>query len=240
MIPNPVRLTKCPTGLWAGEVERDERLLERLRRTLAGRPGVVEKRMVGGRSFAFEGRMFCGVTSAGLMIRVGSDAVAAIIEKPHVSRMTMGGRPLSAFVVVAAEAVATDEALMSWIQRGFGTAAPGGAAMSAADSSPAERFARLVDQFAGTPGITVPEQTGKRGFGSSALRVGGSIFAMLTQGRLVVKLPRTRVTSLIENGSGEAFTAGKAAAMKEWLTVTTDEPAAWLELAREALDFVGR
>jgi hypothetical protein len=54
----------------------------------------------------------------------------------------------------------------------------------------------------------------------------------------VVKLPSARVAALIEDGTGEAFTAGKTAPMKQWLTLTTEDPAAWLALAGEALDFV--
>ncbi len=45
--------------------------LERVRRALASRPDIVEKRMVGGISFSYRDRMFCGVTTTGLMVRVG-------------------------------------------------------------------------------------------------------------------------------------------------------------------------
>lgn len=61
---------------------------------------------------------------------------------------------------------------------------------------------------------------------------------MLTRDQLVVKLPRARVGELIEAGTGGPYTAGKTAPMREWLTVTTDEPSVWLALAREALQFV--
>ena len=44
---------------------------ERVREALRGQRNVVEKRMVGGLSFNVDGRMCCGVTSAGLMVRVG-------------------------------------------------------------------------------------------------------------------------------------------------------------------------
>lgn len=60
---------------------------------------------------------------------------------------------------------------------------------------------------------------------------------MLTQGTLVVKLPRDRVDALIEGGLGESFGAGKSRPMKEWLTVAADEET-WLVLAQEALEFV--
>jgi hypothetical protein len=106
--------------------------------------------------------------------------------------------------------------------------------------SAAERFARLVDEFAGTPGVGLPGESDRRGFGSSALKVNGSIFAMVSGDRLVVKLPRARVDTLIARGIGGSFDAGKGRPMKEWLTVLSDDDETWLELAREARQFVGR
>ncbi|WAH98881.1 hypothetical protein [Arthrobacter sp. MMS18-M83] len=104
---------------------------------------------------------------------------------------------------------------------------------------PEERFSTLVDEFRASPGVSVPGEPGKHGFGSNALKVHGSIFAMISGGRLVVKLPHQRVETLIETGIGAPFDAGKGRAMREWLTVTSDEEESWLALAREALDFVG-
>ena len=102
-----------------------------------------------------------------------------------------------------------------------------------------ERFNALVGEFAGVPGVSTPDAS-RREFGSSALKVNGSIFAMLTGGRLVVKLPRGRVETLIASEIGEPFDAGKGRPMKEWLTVSTDDEQTWLALTREALDFVGK
>jgi hypothetical protein len=99
-----------------------------------------------------------------------------------------------------------------------------------------ERFAALVGQFAGRPGVSVPGES--RGFGSSALKVNGAIFAMLAGGRLMVKLPRDRFDSLIKTGTGEPFDAGKGRPMKEWLTVAADDEETWLGLTGEAMDFV--
>lgn len=100
-----------------------------------------------------------------------------------------------------------------------------------------ERFARLVDELAGERGVTRPDESRRPRFGSSALKVNGSIFAMLCRGQLVVKLPRDRVNALLSDGSGGTFSAGKGTPMKEWLTVLSDDEATWLALAHEALDF---
>ena len=106
------------------------------------------------------------------------------------------------------------------------------------DRSPAELFAALCDEFAGTPGVTVPG-SGRQGFGSSALKINNSIFAMLVGDRVVVKLPRTRVTELIESGVGEPFDAGKGKPMKEWVGLLGDEGTC-RQLVGEALSFVRR
>lgn len=75
-----------------------------------------------------------------------------------------------------------------------------------------------------------------RGFGSGALKVDGRIFAMLSQGRLVLRLPAPRVEELIATEHGGAFDAGKGRPMKEWVTIEA-VPARCLVLAEEALTF---
>ena len=98
-----------------------------------------------------------------------------------------------------------------------------------------ERFAALVAAFADREGVALPGEGSGRGFGSDALRIDGSIFAMLTRGRLVVKLPRVRVADEIAGGGGEAFDAGKGRPMKEWLVVADADDDGWRTFAEEAL-----
>lgn len=100
-----------------------------------------------------------------------------------------------------------------------------------------DAFADLVEHFNGTPGVTPPEAH-RRGFGSHALKVHGSIFAMFVRGHLVVKLPAARVRELIADGTGGVFDANKGTPMREWLTVLDGSPEVWRELAQEALTFV--
>jgi len=55
---------------------------------------------------------------------------------------------------------------------------------------------------------------------------------------LVVKLPRTRVDELIDEGVGRPFApAGKI--FKEWLSVPEPDRRRWRALLREGVDFVG-
>ncbi|HEU5266857.1 MAG TPA: hypothetical protein VFU35_09150 [Jatrophihabitans sp.] len=105
-----------------------------------------------------------------------------------------------------------------------------------------EQFAELVEHFAATPGVTGPGDEpagGRRRFGSDALKINGSIFAMISHGRLVVKLPAARVRELITAGIGLPFDAGKGRPMKEWVAVRGGDDSTWRDLAGEAARFVG-
>ena len=97
----------------------DRETADRVRRLLAARGDVVEKRMVGGISFAVHGRMCCGVTSSGLMVRVDPGQRSGVLAEPHVSPMELGRRPLTAFVVIAPAGYSSDAALGRWLRRGI-------------------------------------------------------------------------------------------------------------------------
>jgi TfoX/Sxy family transcriptional regulator of competence genes len=96
-----------------------------------------------------------------------------------------------------------------------------------------ELFEAVVDAVEHDPAVG----TGRM-FGSSGLKVGGKIFAMLVKGKLVVKLPKHRVEELIADGSGSAFDPGHGRVMKEWVAVDPSDAAQWLRLAEEARAFV--
>jgi len=106
---------------------------------------------------------------------------------------------------------------------------------SAGAVGPDERYEDLVDELVGAAGVTPPRGGG--GFGRSALRYQGKIFAMLVRGRLVVKLPAGRVDALAGAGDGVHFDANKGTPMREWLSLDPGSGQDWLALAREALDF---
>jgi len=105
----------------------------------------------------------------------------------------------------------------------------------AANDGSQHRFEDLVDRLVGTEGVTPPR--GGRGFGRSALRFRGKIFAMHVRGALVVKLPAERVEALVRAGEGVHFDANKGTPMREWLSLDPGSGQDWLALACEALDF---
>lgn len=72
---------------------------------------------------------------------------------------------------------------------------------------------------------------------SYGLKVNGKIFAMFGRGEFVTKLPKERVDQLVSDGKGRRFDPGHGRLMKEWVVVGAGK-ANWVELAKEAYDFV--
>jgi hypothetical protein len=103
--------------------------------------------------------------------------------------------------------------------------------------NPSALFESLCDEYASVSGVSVP--TGGSGFGSNAIKINKSIFAMLVDDRIVVKLPAARVAQLISAADGVPFDAGKGKPMKEWVGLTMDDQAS-RELVAEAMTFVGQ
>jgi TfoX/Sxy family transcriptional regulator of competence genes len=100
-------------------VNYDPETVQRVRRLLADRGDVTEKKMVGGLSFLVNGNMCCGVTGQDLMVRVGPDGREQALREPHVRPMRFGGRVLSGFICVEPAGFAAGEALARWVQRGL-------------------------------------------------------------------------------------------------------------------------
>lgn len=103
---------------------------------------------------------------------------------------------------------------------------------------PGALFARLVARFRDDPSVTLPSEGGGKKFGAGGLKVDGKIFAMLSRGELVVKLPKERVDALVASGQGKPFDPGHGRVMKEWVTIAPDQGRRWAKLAQEARQFV--
>jgi TfoX/Sxy family transcriptional regulator of competence genes len=238
----------------------DEKTAERIRSVLAGRADVVEKRMFGGLCFMVNGQMCCGLTKTDFMVRVGKDAYDDALAQPHARPMDFTGRPLASMVYVAPEAIRSATALAKWVGRGVSFVSslpPKAARRSTAKTMPEPkgatppvrapardpRVGRLLRTLRSdrklAPIIDAFEKTkpGARKFGSNGLKVDGRLFALFTQGTLVVKLPKDRVAALVASGVGKPFDPGHGRLMKGWLTVTSTK-AAWIDLAKEAHGFV--
>ena len=95
----------------------DEELADRIRDVLAGRERVEERKMFGGIAFMVGGHMTVGVVKDELMARVGADGENEALAQPHARTMDFTGRPMTGFVFVSAERVATEEAVRPWVER---------------------------------------------------------------------------------------------------------------------------
>lgn len=107
------------------------------------------------------------------------------------------------------------------------------------------RVAQVIEAFLADPHLAPvavdfeerKDAGGGRKFGSNGLKVNGKLFALFTQGTLVVKLPKARVSALVDEKVGRPFDPGHGRLMKEWLSIVSPK-ASWIALAREAHDFV--
>ena len=86
----------------------------RIRKILAGRRGVTEKRMFGGVCFLFRGSMLCASSKRGFMFRVGKARHARALARRGASPVVMRGRELEGFVRVDPGACDA-RALRGWI-----------------------------------------------------------------------------------------------------------------------------
>ena len=96
----------------------NEELADRIRISLDGQEGVVERKMFGGVAFTIHGNMCCGVVNDNLMVRGGPDRLQPSLALPHARPMDFTGRPMKGFVYVGPEGLSDDGALSGWVERG--------------------------------------------------------------------------------------------------------------------------
>ncbi len=95
----------------------DERLAARVRKALARRRMVTEKKMFGSIAFLWRGHMCCGVLNDDLVLRVGPDRYEEALAQPHARPMDFTGRAFKGFVYVGPGGCRTGKALAKWLAR---------------------------------------------------------------------------------------------------------------------------
>ena len=95
----------------------DEALAGRIRRRLARRKNVEERRMFGGIGFLLNGNVLVGVWKDSLIVRLGPDEGDEALKEPHVKEFDITGRAMKGWVLVESEGVEDDEQLTDWIER---------------------------------------------------------------------------------------------------------------------------
>lgn len=101
----------------------DEGLAQRVRECIAERADVTEKKMFGGLCFLVGGNMAAGIVGEELMLRVGPEAYAECLARPHAREMDFTGRALKGMVYVGVDGLSEDAELASWVARGVDYAA---------------------------------------------------------------------------------------------------------------------
>ena len=102
----------------------DEPTAERVRRLLAGRRDVAEKKLMGGLCFMAAGSMCCSVSGkGGLLVRVIPETLEAMLREAHARPADIGGRRMTGFIRVAPDGYRTETSLKKWIERGLAAAA---------------------------------------------------------------------------------------------------------------------
>jgi TfoX/Sxy family transcriptional regulator of competence genes len=96
----------------------DETLAQRVRALLVEQEALRERKMFGGLAFMLRGNMCCGIVGDELMVRVGPEQYGVALAQPHVRMIDFTGRPMTGMVMVAAEALSSDEYLAAWVAQG--------------------------------------------------------------------------------------------------------------------------
>lgn len=98
----------------------DEKLADRVRRLLADKKGLSERKMFGGLAFMLRGKMCCGVLNDDLVARIGTGGYEKALKERHVRPMDFTGRAMRGYVYVGRNGTKTDRALKKWLDRSSG------------------------------------------------------------------------------------------------------------------------
>src|SRR5712691_3796345 len=95
----------------------NESLAARIRKALARKKGIEEKKMFGGIGFLLNGNMLVGVWKDSLIVRLGDEQGEEALLEPHVKPFDITGKAMKGWAMVTPEGVEDDEQLKEWIQR---------------------------------------------------------------------------------------------------------------------------
>lgn len=95
----------------------NEAVAARVRRVLARRKGITEKKMFGGLSFLLNGNMCCGVIDKNVVLRLGKDGAEKALDERHTREMDFTGTPMASMVYLRPAGYESDEALKGWVKR---------------------------------------------------------------------------------------------------------------------------
>ncbi len=95
----------------------NEDVAARLRKTLARRKGISERKMFGGLTFLMNGNMCCGVIDKNVVLRLVNEGAGKARDERHPREMDFPGTPLASMVYLRPAGYKTDEDLRGWVKR---------------------------------------------------------------------------------------------------------------------------
>ena len=98
----------------------DEELAQRIRLKLEPYSNdILEKRMFGGLSFLYKGKMSVGILKSELCVRYLEDKYPDLLNEPNVRPMDFTGKPMKEMAYISQDSFQNDEDLMKWIDMGI-------------------------------------------------------------------------------------------------------------------------
>ena len=70
-----------------------------------------------------------------------------------------------------------------------------------------------------------------------SLKVKRKMFVLRNKENITVKLPKERVTELLNSKEGLPYDPGNGKIMKEWVTIPLKDSDKWIDYAKEAMKF---
>lgn len=97
----------------------DQHLADRIHALIGDEPDVTERSMFGGLAFLVGGNMAVAANSEGtLMVRTGADRADDLLDEPGTSIVVMRNRPMTGWLDVDTDHLATLNQLRRWVDVG--------------------------------------------------------------------------------------------------------------------------
>ena len=96
----------------------EERLLERVKHVLEPHGYRTARIIGGGTGFMLDGRMCCGVSRRGLVVRLGPEGASEAAKQSGVAPLRLGNRTARGFVRVEPDALQTNDQIDHWVLKG--------------------------------------------------------------------------------------------------------------------------
>ena len=93
----------------------NEALADRIRKSLAKKKNVTEKKMFGGLAFMLNDKMCVGVDKDDLVLRCAPEKTDELLLKKGVRLFDLTGKPMNGWLLVSPEGHKTDKQLEDWI-----------------------------------------------------------------------------------------------------------------------------